>query len=139
MPEYFDFDGVVKSKSDDCTLCCKKFTLLTNKRVNCKKCGISVCMKCRLHKSKLSTSDDREYKVCNKCFALQENQPLVNFYYELLDAKRIQIEVLCTRKKDYKQKISEAQDEAAKLKTKRREQTQKDENEIRELDEKLQR
>jgi hypothetical protein len=139
MPEYFDVDGVVKEKGDECTLCYKKFTLIGNKRTNCKKCGICVCAKCRLNKCQLATKDEQLYKVCNKCFALQENQPLVNFYYELLDAKRIQIDVLCTRKKDYKEKIREAQDEAAKLKTQRRDQAEKDEAEIRELDEKLQR
>lgn len=54
-----------------------------------------------------------------------------------MDAKRLQIEVLCTRRKDYKEKIKEAEDEEARLKVERRDQNLEDEKELEELDQKL--
>jgi hypothetical protein len=51
LPKTFNLKSVEKDKeSTICKLCSLEFGKFTNRRKNCKLCGIAVCIKCRISK-----------------------------------------------------------------------------------------
>jgi hypothetical protein len=103
IPQTFDFEKVVKVKADQCTYCKKQFGTFQGKRHNCYRCGACVCEKCSENKEVLSKSDPKEYKVCNMCFAIRKNKPIIVFYNDLDKAKQLRLEALEMRKLNYKE------------------------------------
>lgn len=78
---------------------------MKSSRHNCYKCGACVCEKCSQNKIQLSLTDDKKYRVCNSCFVFSTNKPIITFYVDLLDAKKMKIEGLRTRRSEYEEKL----------------------------------
>ena len=95
-------EPVFKRKDDSCNYCKKQLGFLKKTRHNCYKCGASVCEKCAQHKMQLSKKDENKYRVCNMCFAITQNKPIINFYKELDKAKKTRLDGLAMRKRQYR-------------------------------------
>ena len=74
-------------KGDACHYCKKPFGAIIKARHNCSRCGACVCEKCSENKEQLSRSDQKEYRVCNMCFSIRKNKPIIVFYNDLDKAK----------------------------------------------------
>jgi hypothetical protein len=81
IPLKFDLSAVqIEKDAKNCRLCYEPFVMIKRTRKNCKKCGICICKLCCINKMPLSIEDEKQYRVCNKCFAIRTNQPIINFY-----------------------------------------------------------
>mmetsp|Transcript_2014 Transcript_2014/g.1920 ORF Transcript_2014/g.1920 Transcript_2014/m.1920 type:complete len:97 (+) Transcript_2014:446-736(+) len=89
IPYDFKSSDVKKDKDSKwCQLCLETFVMIKRPRKNCKRCGISICKLCRGNKMPLSKKDPKFYSVCNECFAKRQNQPIINFYLDLLESNK---------------------------------------------------
>lgn len=98
LPETFDIDKVYKPKADSCTFCKKQFGAFKSSRHNCYRCGLCVCEKCSENKEQLSKQDPKEYRVCNMCYSIRKNKPIIVFYNDLDKAKQTRLDGLQMRK-----------------------------------------
>jgi hypothetical protein len=48
-------------------------------------------------------NDPKEYRVCNMCFAIRQNKPIIVFYNDLDKAKQTRLDGLSDRKLAYKE------------------------------------
>jgi hypothetical protein len=62
-----------------------------------------VCEKCSENKEQLSLNDPKEYRVCNMCFAIRQNKPIIVFYNDLDKAKQTRLDGLSDRKLAYRE------------------------------------
>jgi len=74
LPDFFDTNIIHerRHKKNYCMLCLIEFggfgkLGVGKKRLNCKKCGISVCELCSQTSRRLSKMDKKSYKVCDRC------------------------------------------------------------------------
>lgn len=101
LPDNFDHDKIVKMKSDTCQFCKRQLGTFKAKQRNCFRCGACVCEKCSENKEQLSRSDPKEYRVCNMCFAIRKNKPIIIFYNDLDKANKMRLDGLADRKNEY--------------------------------------
>lgn len=116
LPETFDPEKVVKQKLDNCQYCKRKFGTFQGRPHNCYRCGACVCEKCSENKEVLSRTDPKEYRVCNMCFSIRKNKPIIIFYNDLDLAKKTRLEGLADRKQTYREQLSKDDAEIRKLK-----------------------
>jgi vacuolar-type H+-ATPase subunit I/STV1 len=133
LPETFDSSKVPKAKTDACTYCKKQFGVVRNNRHNCYRCGACVCERCSENKEQLSRSDPKEYRVCNMCFAIRKNKPIIVFYNDLDKAKQTRLEGLQVRKMNYKEQLLKDESEIRSLKRQLEEQKLHADTELEEL------
>lgn len=121
-------------KSDSCIFCKVKFgAFKSSKKHNCYRCGKCVCEKCSENKEQLSKNDPKEYRVCNMCFSIRKNKPIIVFYNDLDKAKQTRLEGLQLRKMNYKEQLFKDESEIRKLKRDLSDQKKRAEKEINDL------
>ena len=105
LPETFEIEKGPKVKSDSCQYCKRQFGAFKGKSQHCYRCGANVCEKCCENKEQLSLADPKEYRVCNMCFAIRQNKPIIVFYNDLDKAKQTRLDGLSDRKLAYKEQL----------------------------------
>ena len=75
-----------------------------------------MCEKCSENKEQLSKNDPKEYRVCNMCYSIRKNKPIIVFYNDLDKAKQTRLEGLQVRKQNYKEQIAKDEADIKKLK-----------------------
>lgn len=133
MPDTFDHDKIVKLKSDSCQYCKRQLGTFKAKQRNCLRCGACVCEKCSENKEQLSRSDPKEYRVCNMCYAIRKNKPIIIFYNDLDKANKMRLDGLADRKNEYQDRLVKDNAEIRHLKRELEEHQKQYDAEIEEL------
>ena len=98
LPIKFDLAAVKKQRKESkkCDLCEAAFTNIVGKNPikYCKRCAASICKVCCTSKRVLSRSDNKDYRVCDRCDTEMDNFKLKQNHKEVLSAQVERIEAL---------------------------------------------
>ena len=99
LPQFFDVDKIKNNwmDSDICQLWAIKFTFIVSKH-HCRKWGRCICQKCSSNKRQLSRSDQKKYKVWDRCDFKLENLTFENTYKGVIKAQK-DIQIMHEQKK----------------------------------------